>query len=147
MDGTQTAIIISSGSRQRLKKFSIRTLLFLTAIIAVLLSLTQMPKNASVDFPMNRRDYVRDLYGSEGIHGELNRFSWNDVSTFTGSPGWSIWFSEKMILEDARTQGYFCIIEYKSMLGNSWKRSFVNGKCGHDRMYTNCVDCQSVSRP
>jgi hypothetical protein len=136
-----------SGTRQRVKKFSIRTLIFLIAVVAVLLCLAQMPRKVSVNFPMDRREYVRDLYGTEGVYGKLNHFSANNVSTFTGSPGWSIWFSEKTILHDAKTQDYFCIIDYQSVLGNSWKRSFVNGKCGHNRIYTNCLDCQSVSRP
>ena len=107
-----------------MKKYSIRMLLFITAITAALLSLAGMPRNASVDFPTDRNEYVRDLDKTEGINGELNRFSWNNVSTFYGSPGWSIWLSEKTILDDARTQDYFCIIEYQSVIGNSWKRSF-----------------------
>lgn len=130
-----------------MKWITIRTVPFLLGSCVVFLFLVWTPRVATVDFPMDRREYVRDLYGTLGIHGAINRFSANNVSTFTGSPGWSIWFSERMILNDARDQGYFCIMEYQSWLGNSWKRSFVQGKCGHKVAYSDCTQCQSISRP
>ncbi len=130
-----------------MKKFSIRWLLFLTAIVAAVAALASLPKTASLAFPMDRRDSILDFYSAQGIRGKLNRFSGNNVSTFDGASGWNIWLSEKAILDDAQANNYFCIIEYQSMLGRTWKRSFIKGMCGHNRVYTNCLDCQSVTRP
>ena len=135
------------SKRWCVKWMTIRTVPFPIGIIAIVLFLAWTPRNATVDFPMDRREYVRVLYGTLGINGEISRFSANNISTFTGSPGWSIWFSERTILSDARDQGYFCIMEYQSWLGNSWKRSFVQGKCGHIVAYSDCTQCQSISQP
>jgi hypothetical protein len=135
-----------SGIRHAMKRFSIRTILTITAIVAALLSLASFPVDAAVDFPMDQRSHVTHFFESNRISGELNRFSFNYVSTFNSKPGWSVWLSEKTILAEAQSQGYFCMIEYHSILGNSWKRS-VDGKCGHHRLYVQCADCQSVSRP
>ena len=130
-----------------MKKFSIRWLLFLTAIVAAVTALASLPKTASLAFPIDRRDSILDCCSAQGISDELNRFSANNVSTFNGTSGWNIWLSEQTILDDAQANNYFCIIEYQSMLGQTWKRSFLNGMCGHNRVYTNCLDCQSVTWP
>ncbi|AMV34645.1 hypothetical protein VN12_21145 [Pirellula sp. SH-Sr6A] len=54
---------------------SIRLLLFRTANVAVVLSLVRMARNASIEFPVNWRVRVWDLYTKEGMVGDLFRIA------------------------------------------------------------------------
>jgi len=128
-----------------LKRFSLRFLISTMTFVAFVFALaTYIPKRVSLDFPMSLRSHVKDLLHTNQIGGRLLDISYNSVSRISSSPGWGMWASEEILLSDAKQEGYFCIITYESLYGNKWKRSHLNAKCSHGRIFLQCDECKAV---
>lgn len=117
--------------------------LFAAAFVVFLITISgrNFPSRVDVSCPSSKKDAISRLTGLS-----INRYSFNEVGSAEGGPLLALFSSSSKILYLAKEEDFFCIISYRSVFGNRWSRSYLHGRCDHERAYLQCAKCGNVTK-